>query len=123
VRNDALCFAHPTSVMAGLGPAIHVIPAQAGIQRREAPLKSGLASVKGCVQFSFAPTGASWIPAFAGMTQESLIPASLPCTKLPAPRPTKGALMRRREAGRGAAPAGLGRNETLGRHRGSARAH
>jgi hypothetical protein len=64
----------------------------------------------GCIQFFFAPAGASWIPAFAGMTDRCFRDLS------PHPEPplhcthhvlSKGASRGVAEAGRGAAPAGL----------------
>ena len=47
-------------------------------------------------------SGASWIPAFAGMTLRELIPAFTAAITLHPPRPLRGAIMRRREAGWGA---------------------
>jgi hypothetical protein len=45
---------------------------------------------------------ASWIPASAGMTPKELIPAFTAAITLHPPRPLRGAIMRRREAGPGA---------------------
>ena len=60
----------------------------------------------------------------SGRWRPHFIPVLRASTKLPPPRPLKGALMRRREAGRGAVSRGSGfASPALGRRRGSARVH
>jgi hypothetical protein len=52
-----------------------VIPAKAGIERAKRKKKTTtIASVKALV--AFAPPGASWIPASAGMTAFGVIPGA-----------------------------------------------
>ena len=46
-----------------------------------------------------APAGASWIPAFAGMTRRELIPARRASHRLRSPHPLRGVIARRRAGG------------------------